>query len=94
MKVSELKQELRKRKCPIYGKKEELIAQLKKALAEGALILNQRNKKGTAFKESRPKPKQLPGLGLTSFKAGTKWKLLVANEEVMAEPDNPTCIRT
>jgi hypothetical protein len=88
MKVADLKEQLRDRKCPVGGKKDELVARLKKAVAQGEPICNQRNRKGSAFKASKPvKPK------LTGFKEGTEWKVLVTNEDCMPEPENPTFTR-
>jgi hypothetical protein len=88
MKVADLKEQLRKRRCPVGGKKDELVARLKKAVALGEPVYNQRNRKGSAFKASKPvKPE------LTGFPEGTKWKVLVANEDCMPEPENPTFTR-
>ena len=88
MKVTELKAELKKRKYAVGGKKGELVVRLKKAVALGEPICNQRNQKGTAFKASKPEKPELTG-----FKEGTKWKVLVANEDCMPEPENPTFTR-
>ena len=85
LKVAELKKELKKRKCAVGGNKGELIARLKKAAAEGEPICNRRNKKGAAFKASKPEKAELTG-----FRPEMKWKVLVANEDSMPEPENPT----